>query len=112
MTLDPSQAETTMGSAEGHTGDDAAAPAEIRGESELSGGKPEVGGDGLADGSGEGTGPYLEDEEEDSLVAQLWLFMKEEKKWWLAPILVVVALLFGLLIFADTPAAPFIYTLF
>ena len=40
-------------------------------------------------------------------------FLKQEKKYWLAPI-VIVLLLFGLLLaFAQTSAvAPFIYTLF
>ena len=39
-------------------------------------------------------------------------FLGENKKWWLAPILVVL-LLFGLLIIlGGTGAAPFIYTLF
>ena len=40
-------------------------------------------------------------------------FLKQEKKYWLAPI-VVVLLLFGLLlVFAQSSAvAPFIYTLF
>jgi len=39
-------------------------------------------------------------------------FLLQNKKWWLAPI-VVLLLLFGLLvILAGTGAAPFIYTLF
>ena len=44
---------------------------------------------------------------------EFWAFLKHEKKYWLAPI-VVVLLLFGLLlVFAQSSAvAPFIYTLF
>ena len=43
----------------------------------------------------------------------LWLFMREYKKFWLAPIIVVMVLLGGLLILAQGSAvAPFIYTLF
>jgi hypothetical protein len=43
----------------------------------------------------------------------LWAFMRERKKFWLLPIIVVLVLLGGLLIFAQTSAlAPFIYTLF
>ena len=39
-------------------------------------------------------------------------FLSHNKKWWLAPIIVVL-LLFGLLvILGGTGAAPFIYTLF
>jgi hypothetical protein len=39
--------------------------------------------------------------------------MRERKKFWLAPIIIVLVLLGGLLIFAQGSAvAPFIYTLF
>ena len=48
-----------------------------------------------------------------SLVRELWDFMRVRKKWWLAPLLLILFLLGGLLIFAQTSAlAPFIYTLF
>lgn len=43
---------------------------------------------------------------------ELWGFLRENKKWWLLPILIVL-LLFGLLILlSGTGVAPFIYTLF
>jgi hypothetical protein len=43
---------------------------------------------------------------------ELWGFLRENKKWWLIP-LVVTILLIGLLVFlAGTGTAPFIYTLF
>lgn len=46
------------------------------------------------------------------LFAELWGFMKENKRWWLLPILVFL-LIFGLLlVLGGTGAAPFIYTLF
>ena len=47
------------------------------------------------------------------VLSEFWLFLRQEKKYWLAPI-VFVFLLFGLLIvFSQTSAvAPFIYTLF
>ena len=47
------------------------------------------------------------------VVREFWMFLKQEKKYWLAPV-VFVLLLFGLLlIFAQSSAvAPFIYTLF
>ncbi len=47
------------------------------------------------------------------VVRELWAFLKQEKKYWLAPV-VFVLLLFGLLlVFAQSSAiAPFIYTLF
>ncbi len=43
----------------------------------------------------------------------LWLFLKERKKFWLAP-LIIILLLFGILIVVGggSALAPFIYTLF
>lgn len=47
------------------------------------------------------------------LLQDLWSFMRERKKFWLAPIIIVMVLLGGLIIFAQGSAvAPFIYTLF
>ncbi len=43
----------------------------------------------------------------------LWDFMRERKKFWMAPIIIVLVLLGGLIILAQGSAiAPFIYTLF
>ena len=40
-------------------------------------------------------------------------FLRERKKWWIAPIVIVLLLLGALLVFAKGSAlAPFIYTLF
>lgn len=46
-------------------------------------------------------------------IVELWAFMRERKKFWLLPILVVM-LLFGTLIVLTqgSAVAPFIYTLF
>ena len=47
------------------------------------------------------------------LLQDLWGFMRERKKFWLAPIILVLVLLGGLLVLAQGSAvAPFIYTLF
>ncbi len=47
------------------------------------------------------------------LLKDLWAFMRERKKFWLLPIVIVLILLGGLLIIAQGSAiAPFIYTLF
>ena len=47
------------------------------------------------------------------LIKDLWLFMRERKKFWLAPIIVALVLLGGLIVLAQGSAvAPFIYTLF
>ena len=47
------------------------------------------------------------------LLAELWAFMRERKKFWLAPIIIVMILLGALIVFAQgSSLAPFIYTLF
>ncbi|SCA56283.1 conserved exported hypothetical protein [Candidatus Terasakiella magnetica] len=48
-----------------------------------------------------------------SFIIELWAFMKERKKFWLLPIILVMVLFGGLLVLAQGSAvAPFIYTLF
>jgi hypothetical protein len=47
------------------------------------------------------------------IVAELWAFMRARKKFWLAPILVLLFALAGLMVLTQGSAiAPFIYTLF
>ena len=47
------------------------------------------------------------------LLKDLWAFMRERKKLWLAPIILVMILLGALIVFAKGSAlAPFIYTWF
>lgn len=47
------------------------------------------------------------------LMSELWGFMKERKKFWLLPILIVLFAVGALLVFAQGSAlAPFIYTIF
>ena len=44
---------------------------------------------------------------------ELWLFLRERKKFWLVPIILALAVIGSLLVFAQGSAvAPFIYTLF
>jgi Family of unknown function (DUF5989) len=44
---------------------------------------------------------------------QLWQFMKERKKFWLLPIIVMLVVLSSLIFLtAGSAVAPFIYTLF
>jgi hypothetical protein len=46
-------------------------------------------------------------------VKDLWMFMRVRKKFWMAPIIVIMVLLGALLVLAKGSAiAPFIYTLF
>jgi hypothetical protein len=46
------------------------------------------------------------------LIRELFGLLAETKKWWLAPILIVMLLLGVLILLSNTAAAPFIYTLF
>ena len=48
-----------------------------------------------------------------SLVSEFWAFLSVRKKWWLAPIVIVLVLLSALIFFTQGSAvAPFIYTIF
>ena len=48
-----------------------------------------------------------------SILMEFWVFLKQRKKWWLTPIVVLVVLLGALIVFSQGSAlAPFIYTLF
>lgn len=42
----------------------------------------------------------------------LWNYLKERKKWWLAPLIIIFIVIGVLLILGGTSLAPFIYTLF
>jgi hypothetical protein len=47
------------------------------------------------------------------LLKDLWAFMRERKKFWMAPVIIVMVLLGALLVLSQGSAvAPFIYTLF
>ena len=47
------------------------------------------------------------------VLRDFWQFMRERKKFWLAPVIVVLMGLGALLVFGgSSPRAPFIYTLF
>ena len=47
------------------------------------------------------------------LLSELWAFMRVRKKWWLAPIIMVLLLLSVLIVLTEGSAlAPFIYALF
>ena len=52
------------------------------------------------------------EQQRTSLVGEFVEFLSENKKWWLAPILISVLLLGALVLLGGTAAAPFIYTLF
>ena len=46
------------------------------------------------------------------LVAEFWDFLRHNKKWWLAPILISIVVLGVLVLLGGSGAAPFVYTLF
>jgi hypothetical protein len=47
------------------------------------------------------------------IARELWSYMRERKKWWLLPIILVCLLVGTLLVFAQGSAlAPFIYAIF
>jgi len=56
---------------------------------------------------------FEEARDKAGILAELWVFMRVRKKWWLGPIVLMLALLGLLVVFTQGSAiAPFIYTLF
>ena len=47
-----------------------------------------------------------------NLLSQIWQMLRQNKKYWLLPIIIVLLLLGVIIILGATSAAPFIYTLF
>jgi hypothetical protein len=48
-----------------------------------------------------------------SLLGEFWAFMRIQKKWWLAPLIVILILMGVLIILTEGSAlAPFIYAIF
>ncbi len=48
-----------------------------------------------------------------ALLKEFWAFMRVQKKWWLAPLIVILVLVGTLIIMVEGSAlAPFIYALF
>jgi hypothetical protein len=48
-----------------------------------------------------------------AFIAELWLFIKVRKKFWLLPIIVMMVIFGGMLVLTQGSAvAPFIYTIF
>ena len=47
------------------------------------------------------------------IASEFWAYMRDRKKFWLAPVIVVMLVIGALLVFAQGSAlAPFIYTIF
>jgi len=48
-----------------------------------------------------------------SLAGEFWAFLRVRKKWWLAPVIIVLVVFATLIVFSQGSAlAPFIYTIF
>ena len=43
---------------------------------------------------------------------EFWFFLRQNKKWWLTPLLVILLVFGVLIVLGGTAVAPFIYTLF
>jgi hypothetical protein len=52
------------------------------------------------------------EQQSGGFVRELWGFMKENKKWWLLPLIVTLLIFAALIFLSGTGIAPFIYTLF
>lgn len=50
--------------------------------------------------------------ETPGIVQEFWDFLRFNKKWWLAPIIIVMSLVGVLVLLSGSASAPFIYTLF
>ena len=48
-----------------------------------------------------------------AMVSEVWLFLRQSKKYWLLPIILVLLAMGALMVFAQSSAlAPFIYSIF
>lgn len=54
----------------------------------------------------------LRDQQQMSLAREFLLFLRDNKKWWLIPILLVFLTLGTIMVLGSGGLAPFIYTLF
>ena len=50
--------------------------------------------------------------QQSSFAGEFWYFLRNNKKWWLLPIVTILVLFGVLVLLSGTAAAPFIYTLF
>ena len=49
---------------------------------------------------------------QQSLAGEVWYLLVSNRRWWLAPVVIAIAILGLLVMLSGTGAAPFIYTLF
>lgn len=51
-------------------------------------------------------------ETDPGFIAEMWGFIRENKKWWVTPIVVALLAIGVLLVLSSTAVGPFIYALF
>jgi len=49
---------------------------------------------------------------QQGILGETWSFIRENKKWWLLPIVLVLIIFGALVLLSGSAVAPFIYTLF
>ena len=54
----------------------------------------------------------MADDRQPGFFSEFWSFLRQNKKWWLTPIFIVLFLLIALVIISQTPLAPVIYPFF
>ncbi len=54
----------------------------------------------------------MAEDRQPGFFSEFCLFLRQNKKWWLTPILIILFLLIALVIISQTPLAPFIYPFF
>ena len=54
----------------------------------------------------------MAEDRQPGFLSEFWGFLRQNKKWWLTPILVILFLLIVLVIISQTPLAPFVYPFF
>lgn len=61
-----------------------------------------------------GSGDFMSRAQEGhpSILQEMWDFIRENKKWWLVPIVLVLLALGALVTLGGTGLAPFIYAIF
>ena len=57
-------------------------------------------------------GGHREPDPQTTFVAELWHFLRENKKWWLLPMVAALLLIGALIVLGGTSSAPFVYRLF
>ena len=59
-----------------------------------------------------GEGVRRDSDPQATFSAELWHFLRENKKWWLLPMVAALLLVGALIVLGGTSSAPFVYRLF